>query len=218
MLKRRISGLPVVDKEGALVGILTEGDLLRRGELGTQKRRPRWIEFLIGPGRLASEYVSAHGRAVREVMTTSVHTVTEDAPLIDVVKIMESRQIKRLPVVRDGRIVGILSRANLLRALVSIARDAKPAGMPDFLIRQRLLEDLGNQSWAPAAMVDVIVRDGVVHLWGTLLEERQRQGIRVLAENTPGVKRVEDHLVWIEPMSGVVVPSVEDFKPIGQVS
>ena len=218
MLKRRISGLPVVDNAGVLVGILTEGDLLRRAELGTQKRRPRWIEFLIGPGRLASEYVSACGRTVREVMTTLVHTVTEDTPLTDVVKIMESRQIKRLPVVRDGRIVGILSRANLLRALVSIARDAKPVETSDFRIRQRLLDELGKQSWAPAALVDVIVRNGVVHLWGTLLEERQRQGIRVVAENTPGVKRVEDHLVWIEPLSGVVVPSVEDFKPIGQVS
>lgn len=218
MLKRRISGLPVVDKTGALVGILTEGDLLRRAELGTQKRRPRWIEFLIGPGRLADEYVSASGRVVHEVMTTPVHTVSEDAPLTDVVKIMESRQVKRLPVVRDGRLVGILSRANLLRALVSIARDTKPVGTSDFLIRQRLLEELGKQSWAPAASIDVIVRDGVVHLWGTLLEERQRQGVRVLAENTPGVKRVEDHLVWIEPMTGMIVPSVEDFKPIGQVS
>ena len=218
MLKRRISGLPVVDNTGALVGILTEGDLLRRAELGTQKRRPRWIEFLIGPGRLASEYVSACGRTVREVMTTLVHTVPEDAPLTDVVKIMESRQVKRLPVVRDGRVVGILSRANLLRALVSIARDTKPVAMSDSLIRQRLVEELGKQSWAPAALVDVIVRNGVVHLWGTLLEERQRQGIRVLAENTSGVKSVEDHLVWIEPLSGVVVPSVDDFKPIGQVS
>lgn len=218
MLKRRISGLPVVDNTGALVGVLTEGDLLRRAELGTQKRRPRWIEFLIGPGRLASEYVSACGRKVREVMTTPVHSVTEDTPLIDVVKIMESRQVKRLPVIRDNRMVGILSRANLLRALISIARDAKPADVTDAAIRQHLLAELGKQSWAPVASIDVTVRNGVAHLWGTLMEERQRQGIRVVAENTPGVKRVEDHLVWIEPMSGMVVPSIDDFKGIGQVS
>jgi CBS domain-containing protein len=218
MLKRRISGLPVVDETGALVGMLTEGDLLRRAELGTQKRRPRWIEFLIGPGRLASEYVSACGRKVSEVMTVPVHTVTEDTPLIDVVKIMESRQVKRLPVVRDGRLVGIVSRANLLRALVSIARETKPVDVTDAAIRQRLLAELGKQSWAPVASIDVTVRSGVAHLWGTLTEERQRQGIRVVAENTPGVKRVEDHLVWIEPFSGIVVPSVDDFKAIGQVS
>lgn len=218
MLKRRISGLPVVDNTGALVGILTEGDLLRRVELGTQKRRPRWIEFLIGPGRLASEYVSAAGRKVHEVMTTPVQTVAEDTPLAEVVKIMESRQIKRVPVVRDGQVVGIVSRANLLRALVTFARDTKPTNVSDASIRQQLLAELAKQSWAPVALVDVIVRNGVVHLWGTLTEERQRQGIRVLAENTPGVKRVEDHLVWIEPISGIVVPPTEGFKAIGQVS
>lgn len=218
MLKRRISGLPVVDDTGALVGILTEGDLLRRIELGTQKRRPRWIEFLIGPGRLASEYVSASGRKVHEVMTSPVHTVSEDTPLTDVVSIMESRQVKRLPVVRGSKLVGILSRANLLRALVSISRDTKPTNVTDACIRKQLLEELGKQSWAPLALIDVIVKNGVVHLWGTLTEERQRQGIRVVAENTPGVTRVVDHLVWIEPVSGLVVPSTEDFKPIGQAS
>ena len=218
MLKRRISGLPVVDDTGALVGIVTEGDLLRRAELGTQKRRPRWIEFLMGPGRLASEYVSACGRKVHEVMTTPVHTVSEDTPLTDVVRIMESKQVKRLPVLCEGRLVGILSRANLLRALVSVPRDANPANVADASIRKHLLAELAKQSWAPVALVDVIVKNGVVHLWGTLTEERQRQGIRVVAENTPGVKRVEDHLVWIEPMSGVVVPSIDDFKTIGRVS
>jgi CBS domain-containing protein len=218
MLKRRISGLPVVDNTGALVGIVTEGDLLRRAELGTQKRRPRWIEFLIGPGRLASEYVSACGRKVHEVMTTPVHTVTENVPLPEVVEMMEARQVKRLPVVRDGQVVGIVSRANLLRALVSIARDSEPVGMTDFLIRQHVLSELGKQSWAPVALVDVIVKNGIVHLWGTLTDERQRQGIRVIAENTPGVKQVEDHLVWIEPMSGIAVPSIDDFKAVGQLS
>jgi CBS domain-containing protein len=218
MLKLRISGLPVVDNTGTLVGILTEGDLLRRAELGTQKRRPRWIEFLIGPGRLASEYVSACGRKVHEVMTTPVHTVTQDTPLTDVVKIMESRQVKRLPVVRDNRVVGILSRTNLLRALVSIARDTKPTNVTDATIRRHLLAELAKQSWAPTALVDVIVKNGAVHLWGTLTDERQRQGIRVVAENTPGVKRVEDHLVWIEPVSGIVVPSIDDFRGMGQVS
>jgi CBS domain-containing protein len=219
MLKRRISGLPVVDNAGALVGILTEGDLLRRAELGTQKRRPRWIEFLLGPGRLANEYVSACGRKVSEVMTTPVHTATEDTPLTEVVKIMESKQVKRLPVMREGRVVGIISRANLLRALASIprdTRDTRAAHPSDASIRRHLLTELGKQTWAPP--VDVIVRNGVVHLWGTLTDERQRQGIRVAAENTPGVKRVEDHLVWIEPISGVVLPSTEDFKAIGQVS
>jgi CBS domain-containing protein len=215
MLERRISGLPVVDHAGALVGMLTEGDLLRRTELGTQRQRPRWIEFLIGPGQLASEYVSASGRKVCEVMTTPVYSVAEDTPLTDVVQIMESKQVKRLPVVRDNQVVGIVSRANLLRALASLPRDAEPADVTDASIRNHLLAELDKQRWAPVALVDVIVRDGVVHLWGTLTDERQRQGIRVAAENTPGVKGVEDHLVWIEPMSGIVVTSEGGSRAIG---
>ena len=150
-------------------------------------------------------------------MTTPVHSISEDTSLDDVVKIMESRRVKRLPVVRDGRVVvGIVSRANLLRALASISRDAKPAHSTDASIRRHLLAELNKQTWAPIALIDVIVRNGVVHLWGTLTEERQRQGIRVAAENTPGVKRVEDHLVWIEPMSGIVVPSADDFNAMGR--
>lgn len=218
MLEQRISGLPVVDDTGALVGILTEGDLLRRVELGTQKRRPRWIEFLIGPGRLASEYVSASGRKVNEVMSAPVYTIAEDTPLADVVKLMEEKRVNRLPVVRDRALVGIVSRANLLRALASIAREARPSNVSDATIRQQLLAELEKQSWAPVSLVDVVVRDGVVHLWGTITEERQRPAIKVAAENIPGVKGVEDHLAWIEPMSGMVLPAAEDFKAIGRAS
>jgi len=204
MLQRRISGLPVVDKSGALIGIVTEGDLLRRTETGTQRRRPRWLEFLIGPG-LANEYVHACGRKVDEVMSTNVHTISEDTPLDEVVQIMESRRIKRLPVVRDGKVVGIVSRANLLRALAGLTRETKPSPVDDATIQKHLIAELEKQPWAPVALINVIVRNGVVHLWGSLTDERQRRGIRVAAENTPGVKRVEDHLVWVEPMSGMVV-------------
>ena len=211
MLQNRISGLPVVDNSGMLVGIVTEGDLLRRTELGTQKRRPRWLEFLIGPG-LANEYVHACGRKVNEVMTTTVRTVSEDTPLDEVVQIMESRRVKRLPVVRDGKPIGIVSRANLLRALASIVTETKPSPLDDEAIRSRLMSELKKQAWAPVALINVIVRNGIVHLWGTLTDERQRKGVRVVAENIPGVKRVEDHLVWIEPLSGMVMPA-EDEAP-----
>ena len=119
MLQYRISGLPVVDKEGELVGIVTEGDFLRRGELGTQRRRPKWIELIVGPGRLAEEYARTSGRKINEVMTTEPYTVFEDDPLEKVVDLMERRHVKRLPVTRDGRVVGIVSRANLMHALMS---------------------------------------------------------------------------------------------------
>ena len=115
MLQRHISGLPVIDQKGALVGIVTEGDFLRRAETGTQRRRPRWLEYLIGPGRLADEYTRSHGRKVSEIMTADPLTISEDTPLDAIVRLMEKRQIKRLPVVRDQEVVGIVSRANRAR-------------------------------------------------------------------------------------------------------
>ncbi len=123
MLQNRISGLPVVDAEGKLVGIVTEGDFLRRGEIGTQRQRPKWLEFLVGPGRMADEYVHASGRKVDEVMTPDPYTVTEDDALEAVVELMERHRVKRLPVMRNGQLVGIVSRANLMHALASLARD-----------------------------------------------------------------------------------------------
>lgn len=202
MLQRRFSGLPVVDPTGALVGIVTEGDFLRRTETGTVRRRPRWIEFLVGPGPLAAEYTHTTGRLVGEVMTRDVHTVTEEMELQDVVDLMERHHIKRLPVVRGGRIVGIVTRQNLLSALIGRRVATEPAAT-DTAIREGLLAELKAQPWAP--MIDVSVEDGRVKLIGTIFDDRQRDAVRVAAENIPGVKGIEDQLVWIEPMSGVVI-------------
>ena len=204
MLQRHISGLPVVDKDGRLVGVVTEGDLLRRVETGTERKRPRWLEFLVGPGRLADEYTRAHGRKVLDVMTADPATVTEDTSLEEVVKLMEKRRIKRVPVLKDGRIVGIVSRANLLHTLAGVAREVKPALASDQAIREQLLAELARQAWAPVAMIDIVVRNGVVELWGTVTDERERQAIKVAAANIPGVKEVNDHLAWVDPTSGMV--------------
>jgi CBS domain-containing protein len=207
MLQRHISGLPVIDQKGGLVGIVTEGDFLRRAETGTQRRRPRWLEYLIGPGRLADEYTRSHGRKVSEIMTADPLTITEDTSLDEIVRLMEKRQIKRLPVVRDQQVVGIVSRANLVHALASVARDIKPTSAGDQAIRDRILAELASQSWAPVALVDVIVRDGVVELWGMITDERERKAIVVAAENAPGVKVVNDHLAWVDAISGMVLYS-----------
>src|SRR5215469_16028602 len=204
MLQRKFSGLPVVDSTGALVGIVTEGDLLRRTETGTQRKRPRWIEFLMGPGRLATEYVQTSGRKVSDVMTPEARTVVEDTPLEKVVHLMERHQINRVLVVRDGKLVGIVTRANLLHALASVIAEAKPGPTSDASIRERVYAELKAQRWAPVGLVNVVVRNGVVRLSGTLLDERQRGAIRAAAENIPGVKAVEDHLVWVDPVSGMV--------------
>jgi CBS domain-containing protein len=208
MLQNRISGLPVVDAAGQLVGIVTEGDFLRRGEIGTDRRRPKWLEFLLGPGRLATEYVHASGRKVDEVMTADPCTVSEDDSLETVVELMERRRIKRLPVMRDGKMVGIVSRANLMHALASLDRDTQAAVGDDVAIRDGILKSLGKQPWAPS--VNVVVKNGVAELWGTITDERERQACIVTAENVAGVHEVHDHLVWVEPMSGMAFPSAED--------
>jgi CBS domain-containing protein len=208
MLQNRISGLPVVGLKGELVGMVTEGDFIRRGEIGTQRRRNRWLEFLIGPGRLADEYVHARGRKVEEVMTREPITVTEDAPLDDVVRLMERHRIKRLPVVRGAELVGIVTRANIMHALVSLAVEAKAPAGDDAAIREQILAECSKQSWAP--MTNVVVRNGVVELWGMITDERERQALIVASENVPGVKTVHDHMVWIEPNSGFVIQSEED--------
>jgi CBS domain-containing protein len=219
MLQRKFSGLPVVDSTGALVGIVTEGDLLRRTETGTQRKRPRWIEFLLGSGRLANEYVHASGRKVRDVMTYEVHTVTENAPLDEIVQLMERYQIKRLPVVRDGKLVGIVTRVNLLRALASVVGETKPvAAGDDASIRARIYAELQKQPWAPVNTLDIVVRDGIAHLWGVLLDERLREAIYVVAENTPGVKGIEDHLVWVEPMSGIAISAPDESEAHAKAS
>jgi len=208
MLQNRISGLPVVDAEGALVGIVTEGDFLRRGELGTERRRPKWLEFLLGPGRMAQEYVHAAGRKVEDVMTSEPATVVEDDALGTVVQLMECRRIKRLPVLRDGKIVGIVSRANLMHALVSLARDTVAPAGGDSAMRDGILAAIAKQPWAPR--INVVVKNGIAELWGTITDERERQGCIVTAENVAGVREVHDHLVWVEPVSGMSFPSPED--------
>jgi CBS domain-containing protein len=204
MLQRRISGLPVIDKNGRLVGIVSEGDFLRRAETGTQRRRPHWLEFLIGPGRLADEYTRSHGRKIQDIMTPDPLTVTEETSLDEVVRTMEKRRIKRLPVVRGNEVVGIVSRANLIHALAGVARELMPSQASDEAIRAQLLTELAKEPWAPVALIDVIVREGVVELWGTITEERQRQALIAAAENVPGVKTVHDYLGWVDAMSGLL--------------
>ncbi len=205
MLQRRISGLPVVDASGALVGMVSEGDFLRRSELGTQPRHPRWIEFLMGAGRLADEYIHARGRKVRDVMTNAVYSVTEEVPLEEIVELMEHRRIKRVPVLSGNKITGIITRSNLLRAFAGFMHEAPPASADDNAIRLKLIDEMKKQPWAPLAVTDIDVSNGVVKLSGVVLDDRQRGALRVAAENIPGVKRVEDNIVWIEPMSGTVI-------------
>jgi CBS domain-containing protein len=205
MLKHGVSGMPVLDEDGRPVGMLSEGDLLRRTELDTERRRPRWLCFLLGPGRLAEEYTHTHGRTVADVMTDKLHSVAPDTPVQEVVRLMERHRIKRVPVLKDGQLVGMVSRANLLRAL-ALAAPALPAGTrSDEEIRERLASELASTEWAPRGMIDLVVQNGAVHLYGTIIDEREREALCVAARNTPGVTEVHDHLVWCEPFTGAVL-------------
>jgi len=205
MLDNRISGLPVIDEAGRLVGMLTEGDLLRRGETGTERHRPRWLEILMGPGRLAGDYVRTHGRRIGEVMTRDPVSVTPDTPLKEVVELMERRRIKRVPVLDGDVPVGILSRADLLRALAGVLEEKPVPATSDEEIRERILAELAKAAWVPRDGIAITVKNGVVDLNGVILDEKERGALRVAAENVPGVRTVEDHLVWVEPVSGTVI-------------
>jgi CBS domain-containing protein len=201
MLEHRVSGLPVVDGNGQLVGLLTEGDLLHRAETGTDTVRLGWLQALLARGRMAEHYVHTHGRRVQDVMTQDVLTVGEASPLEDVIRIMESRHVRRVPVAEGKRLVGIVSRSDLVRAL-GAALDRAGAADPDQddgAIREGILAEMARHRWAPGQNVSVAVRGGVVEFTGMIFDERMRGALRVIAEGVPGVKAVRDELDLVDP-------------------
>ena len=210
MLQNHISGLPVVDASGRLVGIVSEGDFIRRAEIGTQRKHGRWLKFLLGPGSAAGDFVREQGHEVGEVMTKEPFTVTEDTSLEDNVDLMEKNNVKRLPVTRGDRIVGIVSRSNLLQAVASLAREV-PDPTADDHIRDRIIATIEKNDWMPFGL-KFIVHNGVVHLNGVITEERSRKAAIVAAGTVAGVKEVHDHLCWVEPVSGMYLNSAEDDK------
>jgi len=203
MLERQISGVPVIDDSGRLAGILTEGDLMRRAELVTG-RQSLWINPTSSPEQEAKAYVKAHGLKVKDVMTKEVVTINEQEPLDRIAMVFEERGIKRTPVMRSGKIVGIVSRANLLRSLATKRiSDAAPS---DSQIRSAILTTAMEGAAIRVILVDVTVDDGVVHLWGNTASEAEREAIRVVAENTKGVREVQNHI-------RVLPPSNVDYLP-----
>ncbi|MGH7032077.1 MAG: CBS domain-containing protein [Stellaceae bacterium] len=199
--ERSISGVPVCEGGDRLVGIVSEGDLLHRVETGTerrlQKRRSWWLDSLAAEEAAARDYVKAHGQRVRDIMSREVISVADTTDLAEVAMLLETRLIKRVPVVRDGKLVGIISRANLVRALATTSSaPAIVADADDRTIRERLLQTLRGQRWANVWAADIMVRDKVVHVW--LSDDQppaERDALRVAAENIPGVRRVEEHVV-----------------------
>jgi CBS-domain-containing membrane protein len=211
MLNHRVSGLPVVDAAGKVEGMLTEGDLLRRSEIATERRHWPWLQFLLGPGHAASEYVRTHSRRCDELMTRNVISVTPEVALADIVELMERRHIKRVPVIENDALLGIVSRPDLLAAIARVL-DQLPTqgGAGDEAIRERVLADLAKADWAPRSGLTITVVDGVVELDGVVLDDHERTALRVVAQNVPGVKGIVDRLVWVEPVSGTVIEASEE--------
>jgi CBS domain-containing protein len=195
MAERGISAVPVVDNESRVIGMVSEGDLLHRAETGTERRRSWWLDMVSSTNKLAGEYIKSHSGKVKDVMTRDVLSVTEETPVADIAVLLETNRIKRVPVVRDGKIVGIVSRANLVRALaMTISEGVGGADADDRMIRDKLLAELKAQKWAEVSPANVTVKDGVVHLWSSYLSEQERRALIVAAEGSPGVRRVEDHM------------------------
>lgn len=192
LLECRISGAPVVDAESQVVGVVSERDLMRRPETGTMRRRGWWLGLVASSDELAADYVKTHGTKAKDVMSRPAITVDEEMDLADVARLLERRGIKRVPVLRAGKLVGIISRANLLQGL--IRRSEAPAQVSDATIRARLIEELQREPWANALMTNVAVSNGVVQLWAAVHSQHERQAMIVAAESIPGVVRVEDHV------------------------
>ena len=202
LLSNRISAVPIVDDEGELLGIVSEGDLMRRSETGTGRHRPWWLAMLTGRDIRALDYAKEHSRRITDVMTSKVVTATPDTPLRDIATLLEKNGIKRVPIVKDGKMVGIVSRANLLQALAS-SRIPQDVDVGDSAIRESLVARLQAASWVNAALITVIVQDGTADLWGIVDTEAEKKAVRVAAEITPGVRGINDHLIIRPAESGV---------------
>jgi CBS domain-containing protein len=202
LLSNRISAVPVIDDDGRLLGIVSEGDLMRRAEAGTGRHRSWWLAMLTRTEVLAADYVREHARKITDVMTRNVVTATPDTPLQDIATLLEKNGIKRVPIVEGGKVVGIVSRANLLQALAS-ARKQADVDADDSAIRESIVNRLKAESWTTPSLMNVIVRDGTAELWGIVSSQAEKRAVRVAAEATPGVRAVNDNLIVQPAVSGL---------------
>lgn len=192
LVDHHISAVPVVGDDGGMVGIISEGDLLHRSEIATERRRPWWLRLISSSETLATDYVRAHADKVADLMTRDVISAVPETPLREIAIILEKNGIKRVPILKDGQLVGIVSRANLVQAIAS--SETQEVSAADAAIRAKLLAELHTQAWAHTDLVNVTVLDGVASLWGVANSAAERQAIRVAAETTPGVRAVNDYL------------------------
>ncbi|MGI9381041.1 MAG: CBS domain-containing protein [Methyloligellaceae bacterium] len=194
MLKHHISALPIENTDGDLVGLVSEGDLIRRSEIGAREYSSWWLAAIGGKLRLAEDFIKTHGMRAEEIMTKNVVSVSEDTPVWQIAEVLEKNSIKRTPVLRDGSVVGIVSRANLLQALAKKRSEStKEPSEDDKKIRAHILDTLDKQAWSDTSRLNVIVSNGVVHYWGQVKSDTERRALKAAAEILPEVKEVRDH-------------------------
>jgi CBS domain-containing protein len=194
LVEKRISALPVVDNDGRLVGLVSEGDLMHRAEAGTERRRSWWLRLISSDEALARDYIEAHTHKIADVMSRDVITAAPDTPLGEIAMLMEQNAVKRIPIVNDnGELIGVVTRANLVQAIATAPPELEiPAS--DTAIRDRLMSELKAKPWAHTDLLTVTVNNGIVSLWGIARSDTERKAIRILAEETPGVVAVNDNI------------------------
>jgi len=195
LTKHDVSAVPVVDDDGLVIGIVSEADLVRREEIETEKHRPWWLEAVTPAATLANEFAKSHGRRVSEVMSNHVVSASEETSLEEIATLLERHRIKRVPILRNGKLMGIVSRSNLIQALASSHPRDEAQAVADRGLRLELLSRLADQSWTDFGSRNVIVSGGIVHLWGLVKSEEERKALTVLAEGVPGVAGVSDEMI-----------------------
>ncbi|GAN80750.1 CBS domain-containing protein [Acidocella aminolytica] len=206
MLANHVSGLPVLDENGTLVGVVTEGDMLRRAEIGTEGTPAGWLKALLQPAAVAADYVATHSRHVSGVMTHNPVFVTPDTSLAEAVQIMLRKHFKRLPVMENNKLVGIIGRTDLLKALTAKLIETHELVSDDDILAY-IKNEIGQAKWAPRSGLQVAVKDSVVTLEGTIFSDEERRAVVTIVENAPGVKEVKDELVFVDPGSGLAFPA-----------
>lgn len=202
MTDKRLSGLPVVAAGGRVVGILTASDLLHRVETQTEKRKSWFASFFADPDQIAREYAKAHGLKVHEVMSRHVISVRDDVSLSEVAEVLDSNRLKRVPVVRDGSLVGIISRSDLVRALSQVSVGKPIERSDDATLQRDIMEKIRKLTWLDSGYINITVKDGIVEAWGMVPSADQHNALRVLIEEVAGIGRLEDRLTVSRPSAG----------------
>lgn len=201
LVNRRISAIPVVGQDDQLVGIVSQTDLGHRSETGTEKKRKWWLAVFADADAQAREYTKSHGLRARDVMTRHVLTVAPDASLAEVADILDTHRVRRLPVLKGGKLVGIISRSDLVRKLAEAIPSRPVAGSQDGQLQTAIWQEIKAQPWLSSAVINLTVKDGVVEMYGAVDSDAQRRALRVLAENVPGVQRVQGNLGLLPTMA-----------------